>query len=41
MEVAPWSTGSVTGLDNVDMWIGGLAEKQALNGPRSWAPRLS
>ena len=32
MEVAPWSTGSVTGLDNVDMWIGGLAEKQALNG---------
>jgi Ca2+-binding RTX toxin-like protein len=32
MEVAPWSTGSVTGLDNVDMWIGGLAEKQSLNG---------
>src|SRR5262245_42415003 len=29
---ATWSTGSVTGLDNVDMWIGGLAEKQALNG---------
>src|SRR5262245_25779579 len=32
MDVAPWSTGSVTGLDNVDMWIGGLAEKQSLNG---------
>jgi len=29
---AQWSTGSVTGLDNVDMWIGGLAEKQSLNG---------
>src|SRR5215510_11257537 len=29
---ANWSTGSVTGLDNVDMWIGGLAEKQSLNG---------
>ena len=27
-----WSTGSVTGLDNVDMWIGGLAEKQNLFG---------
>jgi Ca2+-binding RTX toxin-like protein len=31
--VAPtWSTGSVTGLDTVDMWIAGLAEKQNLNG---------
>ncbi|MGO4670630.1 peroxidase family protein [Bosea sp. 2RAB26] len=30
--VALWSTGSITGLDQVDMWIGGLAEKQALNG---------
>ena len=29
---ATWSTGSVTGLDNVDMWIGGLAEKQSLFG---------
>ena len=29
---ASWSTGSVTGLDNVDMWIGGLAEKQNLFG---------
>lgn len=27
-----WSTGSVTGLDNVDLWIGGLAEKQNLFG---------
>ena len=27
-----WSTGSVTGLDNVDLWIGGLAEKQILFG---------
>jgi len=32
MEVSHYSTGSVTGLDSVDMWIGGLAEKQALNG---------
>ena len=30
--VAHWNTGSITGLDNVDMWVGGLAEKQALNG---------
>jgi hypothetical protein len=29
---ATWSTGSVTGLDDVDMWIGGLAEKQSLFG---------
>jgi Ca2+-binding RTX toxin-like protein len=29
---AAWSTGSVTGLDAVDMWIGGLAEKQSLFG---------
>ena len=29
---ALWGTGSVTGLDNVDMWIGGLAEKQSLFG---------
>jgi hypothetical protein len=27
-----WSTGSVTGLDAVDLWIGGLAEKQILFG---------
>ncbi len=27
-----WSTGSVTGLDQVDLWIGGLAEKQNLFG---------
>ena len=27
-----WSSGSVTGLDQVDMWIGGLAEKQNLFG---------
>ena len=27
-----WSTGSITGLDNVDLWIGGLAEKQNLFG---------
>ena len=27
-----WSTGSITGLDQVDMWIGGLAEKQNLFG---------
>ena len=29
---ATWSTGSVTGLDTVDLWIGGLAEKQNLFG---------
>jgi len=29
---AAWSTGSVTGLDQVDLWIGGLAEKQNLFG---------
>ena len=29
---ATWSTGSVTGLDTVDLWIGGLAEKQTLFG---------
>ncbi len=29
---APWSTGSVTGVDNIDMWIGGLAEKVSLFG---------
>jgi Ca2+-binding RTX toxin-like protein len=29
---AQWSTGSITGLDNVDLWIGGLAEKQTLFG---------
>ena len=29
---ATWSTGSVTGLDNVDLWIGGLAEKMSLFG---------
>src|SRR4029077_11017546 len=29
---AKWSTGSVTGLDNVDLWIGGLAEKINLFG---------
>jgi VCBS repeat-containing protein len=29
---AQWSTGSVTGVDNVDLWIGGLAEKQNLFG---------
>ena len=27
-----WSTGDVTGLDHVDLWIGGLAEKQNLFG---------
>jgi Ca2+-binding RTX toxin-like protein len=27
-----WSTGSITGLDSVDLWIGGLAEKQNLFG---------
>jgi Ca2+-binding RTX toxin-like protein len=27
-----WSTGSTTGLDSVDLWIGGLAEKQNLFG---------
>ena len=30
--VPTWSTGSVTGLDTVDMWIGGLAEKISLFG---------
>ena len=29
---ATWSTGSITGLDTVDLWIGGLAEKQILFG---------
>jgi Ca2+-binding RTX toxin-like protein len=29
---ANWSTGSITGLDAVDLWIGGLAEKQNLFG---------
>jgi|CXWL01.1.fsa_nt_gi Ca2+-binding RTX toxin-like protein len=29
---ATWSTGSVTGLDQIDLWIGGLAEKQNLFG---------
>ena len=29
---AIWSTGSITGVDNIDMWIGGLAEKQNLFG---------
>ncbi len=29
---AGWSTGSVTGVDNIDLWIGGLAEKQNLFG---------
>ena len=29
---AGWSTGSITGLDNIDLWIGGLAEKQNLFG---------
>ena len=29
---AKWGTGSITGLDNVDMWIGGLAEKINLFG---------
>ena len=29
---AEWSTGSITGLDTVDLWIGGLAEKQTLFG---------
>ncbi len=29
---AAWSTGSVTGVDNIDLWIGGLAEKQNLFG---------
>ena len=29
---ADWSTGSITGLDTVDLWIGGLAEKQNLFG---------
>jgi Ca2+-binding RTX toxin-like protein len=29
---AEWSTGSITGLDTVDLWIGGLAEKQTAFG---------
>jgi hypothetical protein len=29
---AQWGTGSITGLDNVDFWIGGLAEQINLNG---------
>ncbi|HEY0424279.1 MAG TPA: peroxidase family protein, partial [Rhodopila sp.] len=29
---AVWGTGSVTGVDNIDMWIGGLAERQTLFG---------
>ena len=29
---APWSTGSVTGVDAIDMWVGGLAEKISLFG---------
>lgn len=29
---AMWATGSVTGVDNIDLWIGGLAEKQNLFG---------
>ena len=29
---AQWSTGSVTGVDNIDLWMGGLAEKQNLFG---------
>ena len=29
---AKWSTGSITGVDQIDMWIAGLAEKQTLNG---------
>ncbi|MDX2309061.1 MAG: peroxidase family protein, partial [Hyphomicrobium sp.] len=27
-----WTTGSITGVDAIDLWIGGLAEKQTLNG---------
>lgn len=30
--LAYWSTGNITGLDHVDLWIGGLAEKQNLFG---------
>ena len=30
--IPTWSTGSVTGLDQVDLWVGGLAEKVNLNG---------
>ena len=33
-----WSTGSVTGLDNVDMWIGGLAEKRTCSAACSAPP---
>lgn len=29
---ATWSTGSITGVDSIDLWIGGLAEKQNLFG---------
>ncbi len=29
---AEWTTGSITGVDNIDLWIGGLAEKQNLFG---------
>jgi Ca2+-binding RTX toxin-like protein len=29
---AQYSTGNITGLDNIDLWIGGLAEKQTLFG---------
>lgn len=29
---ANWSTGSVTGVDSIDMWVGGLAEKISLFG---------
>ena len=29
---AMWATGSTTGVDNIDLWIGGLAEKQNLFG---------
>ncbi|ANP45730.1 peroxidase family protein [Candidatus Viadribacter manganicus] len=29
---ATWSTGSITGVDTIDLWIGGLAEKQNLFG---------
>ncbi len=29
---AGWSTGNITGVDQIDLWIGGLAEKQNLFG---------
>lgn len=32
VHAAMWATGSVTGVDNIDLWIGGLAEKQNLFG---------